>query len=212
MYLKLLLSFAYIGAFTFGGGYAMLPMFQRELVEKKEWLTEQEMADLFSISQCLPGIIAVNTAVFVGHRQKGITGGIVAAMGVVLPSLIVIMAIAAFLSNFADIPVVQNAFTGLRVCVSVLIVNAVLKLRKHSVIDLPTALIFIAVFLLSIFAILPVAALVAIAGVCGIAISMINKRFPPKDDQTPPDEESTPPEVKPTPPEVRPTPPEGGGE
>jgi len=187
MYLRLLLSFAYIGAFTFGGGYSMLPMFQRELVEKKEWLTEQEMADLFSISQCLPGIIAVNTAVFVGHRQKGIPGGIVAAIGVVLPSLIVIMAIAAFLSNFADIPVVQRAFTGLRVCVSVLIINAVLKLRKHSIIDLPTVIIFISVFLLSIFMVLPVVALVAIAGVSGIVISLLRKQIPPKSGGTPPD-------------------------
>jgi len=219
MYLKLLLSFAYIGAFTFGGGYAMLPMFQRELVEKKQWLTDEEITDLFSISQCLPGVIAVNTAVFVGHKQKGVSGGIVAAMGVVLPSLIIIMAIAAFLTSFADIPVVQNAFKGLRVCVSVLIINAVIKLRKNSVIDMPTVLIFVAVFLLSIYMILPVAALVAIAGVCGIAISMLHKRFPPKSEATPsdenkesPDEEPTPPKVRPTPPEVRPTPPEGGGE
>jgi len=205
MYLRLLLSFAYIGVFTFGGGYSMLPMFQRELVEKNEWLTEEEMTDLFSISQCLPGIIAVNTAVFVGYRQKGVPGGIAAAMGVVLPSLIVIMAVAAFLSNFADIPVVQRAFTGLRVCVSVLIINAVVNLRKHSVIDIPTVLIFIAVFLLSIYMLLPVAALVAIAGVCGIAISLLRKYMPPDDN-------SAPPEEKPTPPKERPTPPKGGGE
>ena len=158
----------------------MLPMFQRELVEKKEWLTNEEMTDLFSISQCLPGVIAVNTAVFVGHKQKGITGGIVAAMGVILPSLLIIMAIAAFLSNFADIPVVQKAFTGLRVCVSVLIINAVLKLRKHSVIDIPTVLIFIAVFFLSTYMILPVAALVAIAAVSGIVISLLRRPKPPE--------------------------------
>ena len=205
MYLRLLLSFAYIGAFTFGGGYAMLPMFQRELVEKKQWLTDVEMTDLFSIGQCLPGIIAVNTAVFVGHKQKGISGGIVAAMGVILPSLIVILAIAAFLSNFAEILVVQRAFTGLRVCVSVLIINAVLKLRKNSVIDIPTVFIFVAIFLLSIFMVLPVAALVAIAGVCGIAISMLCKRFPPGNEAVPQEEKSTPPEEKPTPPT-------GGGE
>ena len=172
----------------------MLPMFQRELVEKNKWLTEDEMTDIFSISQCLPGVIAVNTAVFVGHRQKGITGGIIAAMGVVLPSLIVIMAIAAFLSNFADIPVVQRAFIGLRVCVSVLIINAVINLRKHSVIDMPTVFIFIAIFLLSIFMILPVAVLIAIAGIIGIVISLLRKHITPKDDAAPADDGPAPPE------------------
>ena len=182
MYLKLLLSFSYIGAFTFGGGYAMLPMFQRELVEKRKWLTEGEMTDLFSVSQCLPGIIAVNTAVFVGFKHKGILGGIISVLGVVLPSVVVILVIAAFLSNFADILVVQKAFTGLRVCVSVLIINAVFKLRKHAIIDLPTAVIFIAVFLISVFMLLPVAALVALAGICGIVISLIRKGRPPEDN------------------------------
>jgi len=176
MYLKLLLSFSYIGMFTFGGGYAMLPMFQRELVEKNKWLTIEEMTDLFSISQCLPGIIAANTAIFVGYKHKGIPGGIVAAFGVVLPSLIVIMIIAAFISNFADYPVAQKAFFGLRVCVSVFIINAVFKLRKYALLDLPAVLIFIAVFLLSLFTPLPVAALVASAGVCGIIISLIRNR------------------------------------
>jgi len=182
MYLKLLLSFAYIGAFTFGGGYSMLPMFQRELVDKKKWLTVEELTDLFSISQCLPGIIAANTAIFVGYKHKGVMGGVAAASGVALPSVIVIMIIAAFLTNFVDIPIVQSAFTGLRVCVSVLIINAVLKLRKNSVVDLSSALIFIAIFLLAVYKVLPVALLVAIAGVFGIAISLIRERMTPRGD------------------------------
>jgi len=181
MYIKLLLTFSYIGAFTFGGGYAMLPMFQRELVEKKRWLTESEMTDLFSISQCLPGIIAVNTAIFVGYKQKGAFGGIVAALGVVLPSVIAITLIAAFLSNFAGIPAVQKAFTGLRVCVSVLIINAVFKLRKNAIVDIPSAGIFIAAFILAVLTSLPVALLIAIAGVCGIAVSMLRRRAPTDD-------------------------------
>ena len=182
MYLKLLLSFAYIGAFTFGGGYAMLPMFKRELVDKNGWLTEEELADLFSISQCLPGIIAVNAAVFVGHKHKGVSGSIAAALGVVLPSIIVIMCIAVFVSNFADIPLVQKAFTGLRICVSVLIINVIFNLRKHSIIDLPTTLIFIAIFVVSVFMLLPVAVLVALAGVTGIIISSLRNVTPPKGD------------------------------
>jgi len=177
MYIKLLLTFSYIGAFTFGGGYAMLPMFQRELVEKNKWVTEEEVTELFSISQCLPGIIASNTAVFVGYKLKGVLGGVVAAFGVVLPSLIVIMLIAAFLSNFADIGIVQKAFIGLRVCVSVLIINAVLKLRKHAIVDIPAAVIFIAVFVVSVLHSFPVALLVLSAGICGIVISLIRKRI-----------------------------------
>ena len=182
MYLKFLLTFAYIGAFTFGGGYSMLPMFQRELVEKNKWMTEDELTDIFSISQCLPGIIAANTAVFVGYKHKGILGGIVSALGVALPSIIIILIIATFLTNIVDIPIVQKAFIGLRVCVSILIINAVLRLRKNSIIDLPSVLIFLAVFLLAIFKVLPVAALVAIAGVFGIAISLVRKRLAPKED------------------------------
>jgi len=182
LYLKLLLSFAYIGAFTFGGGYSMLPMFQRELIDKNKWLTLEELTDIFSISQCLPGIIAANTAIFVGYKQKGILGGIVSALGVALPSIIVILVIASFLTNFVDIPIVQKAFTGLRVCVSVLIINAVLKLRKNSIVDLTAAAIFLAVFLLAVFKLLPVAVLVAAAGVFGIAISVLRKRLTPKGD------------------------------
>ena len=182
MYFKLLLSFSYIGAFTFGGGYSMLPMFQRELVEKNKWLTVEELTDIFSISQCLPGIIAANTAIFVGYKHKGIWGGIVSAFGVCLPSIIFILIIASFFTAFADIPVVQSAFTGLRVCVSVLIINAVLKLRKTSIVDLPSVLIFVTIFLLMVFKILPVAILVAIAGLFGIAISLLRSRFAPKGD------------------------------
>jgi len=155
----------------------MLPMFQRELSEKNKWVTEEEITDLFSIGQCLPGIIAANTAVFVGYKQKGVLGGVAAALGVVLPSLIIIMLIAAFLTNFAHIEIVQKAFIGLRVCVSVLIINAVLKLRKHALVDLAAGLIFIAVFLFSVFFSFPVALLVLSAGICGILISLIRKRL-----------------------------------
>ena len=155
----------------------MLPMFQRVLVEKNKWLTEDEVTDIFSISQCLPGIIAANTAIFVGHKHKGIPGGIVSAFGVVLPSLVIIMILAAFLTNFADIPAVQSAFTGLRVCVSVLIINAVIKLRKHSLVDLMTAVIFLIIFILSVYTVIPVAVLVIFAGIFGILITLARKKF-----------------------------------
>ena len=175
MHLKLFLSFAYIGAFTFGGGYSMLPMFQRELVEKNGWLTAAEMTEFFSISQCLPGVIAVNTSVFVGYRQKGVTGGIAAALGVASPSVIIILIIAAFITSFADMPLVQNAFAGLRVCVSVLILNTVIKLWKQAIADRLAILIFAAVFLFSVFSSLPAAIMIVAAGAAGIAISALRK-------------------------------------
>lgn len=157
----------------------MLPMFQRELVTKRSWLSEEEVTDLFSISQCLPGIIATNTAIFVGYKQKGVSGGITAALGIALPSIIIILLVAIFLANIAEIPAVQSAFTGLRIGVSVLIINAVFKLRKKAVVDLPAAAIFVAAFILSLYMFLPMAAIIAIGGVCGIAISTLRKRATP---------------------------------
>ena len=94
-------AFARIGGLTFGGGYAMLPMLQREVVERRGWATEEELADYYAIGQCTPGVIAVNTATFIGYRQAGVIGGIFATLGVVFPSLVIITVIAAFLTNFA---------------------------------------------------------------------------------------------------------------
>ena len=127
-YMELFMAFARVGVLTFGGGYAMLPILQREVAEKKNWVTEEELMDYYAIGQCTPGVIAVNTATFVGQKRKGIPGGIIATLGVVFPSLIIISVIAAFISNFSDMAVVQNAFAGIRACVCVLIFNAVLKL------------------------------------------------------------------------------------
>ena len=123
--LDLFLTFARIGGLTFGGGYAMLPMLQKEVVERRGWATNEELMDYYAIGQCTPGIIAVNTATFVGNRTRGAVGGVVATLGVVFPSLVIITIIAAFIRNFADLAVVKNAFAGIRVCVFVLILNAV---------------------------------------------------------------------------------------
>lgn len=149
IYLDLFLTFAKAGVCTFGGGYAMLPILQREVVQKKHWSTEEDLADYYAVGQCTPGIIAVNTATFVGVKQKGVLGGVVATLGVVLPSVIIITVIAAFLQNFSHIPAVAHAFAGIRACVCVLILQAVLKLRKASVKDAPSVLIFVIAFLAS---------------------------------------------------------------
>ena len=144
--ITLFLTFARIGGLTFGGGYAMLPMLQREIVERYHWATEEELADYYAIGQCTPGVIAVNTATFIGYRRRGVAGGVIATLGVAFPSLVIISIIAACLQNFAEYPAVQNAFAGISVCVCVLIFNAVLKLWKKSVVSCGTLGIFLAVF------------------------------------------------------------------
>ena len=150
LYLDLFLTFAKVGVCTFGGGYAMLPILQREIVEKKAWASDAELTDYFAIGQCTPGVIAVNTATFVGQKLRGISGGILATLGVVFPSVIIILIIAAFLQNFAEYPVVVHAFAGVRACVCALILSSVLKLRKSSIIDKPTTVIFLIVAVLAV--------------------------------------------------------------
>jgi len=154
----------------------MLPMFQRDLVEKKGWLTETEMTDFFSVSQCLPGIIAVNTSVFVGHKQSGHRGGIAAAIGMVFPSVAIILIIAAFITRFSDVPAVQHAFAGIRICVCVLIVNTVAKLWKSAIIDKVSLAIYAAVFAVSVFTAFPVAVLIVAAGIVGIGVMALRRR------------------------------------
>ena len=142
---ELFWTFAKMGAVTFGGGYAMLPILQREVVEKRNWATEEEVMDYYAVGQCTPGIIAVNVATFIGQKLRGVSGGIVATLGIVFPSLVIISILAGLIQNFAHIPVVMNAFAGIQVCVCVLIFNAVRKLLKKSVVDRRTAVIFLAV-------------------------------------------------------------------
>lgn len=143
--LSLFLTFAKMGVMTFGGGYAMLPILQREVVESKRWATEEEIVDYFAIGQCTPGIIAVNTATFIGQKKRGAAGGIAATLGVIFPSLVIISILAGLITNFSHLIWVKNAFAGIQVCVCVLIFNAVMKLLKKSVVDKRTAVIFVLV-------------------------------------------------------------------
>lgn len=146
-YWELFCTFFRMGAFTFGGGYAMLPMIEREIVQKKKWATSQEVMDYFAIGQCTPGVIAVNTSTFIGYKIKGTKGGIVATCGFVAPSLVIIMLIAAFMTNFSYLKVVQSAFWGIRACVCVLMINSIKKMIKGGVVDYLTAIIFVGSFL-----------------------------------------------------------------
>ena len=143
--LSLFLSFARVGVMTFGGGYAMIPILEREIVDKQGWASSEELMDYYAVGQCTPGVIAVNTATFIGYKTAGVPGGIAATLGVVFPSFIIIMLIAGILTNFAEIPAVKSAFAAIRVCVCVLIFNAVMKLWQGAVKD--RAALFLLVFL-----------------------------------------------------------------
>ncbi len=176
-YIKLFFTFAKIGLFTFGGGYAMLPLLQRELVEKNKWAEDEELMDYFAIGQCTPGIIAVNTATFVGYKRKGIAGGIFATLGLVFPSLVIIMIIAAFLKSFADLTVVGHALRGINAGVCALIFDAVIKLTGKSVIDRYTLIIFLLVFFVSLLTGFSTILLVILSGLAGYIVCKIRAKL-----------------------------------
>lgn len=145
--LEIYVLFFKMSALTFGGGYAMLPLLNREIAQKRNWLNENEILDFYAVSQGLPGIIAVNVSIFIGKKQRGFWGGVSGALGMVSPCLIVITGIAAFLSNFQDLVYVKHAFSGITICVGALIASTVFDLIKKSVKDPLTLFVFVLVFL-----------------------------------------------------------------
>jgi len=148
--LELFISFAKIGIMTFGGGLAMLPMFERELIDKKRWITKETLMDYYAISQCTPGVIAVNVATFVGKKEKGFWGALVATIGVVFPSIVIITILAMFFTNFSSIELVKHAFAGARVGVCVLVLNAVIKLGKSCLKNTVAIVLYIVISIVSI--------------------------------------------------------------
>ncbi|MBQ3755952.1 MAG: chromate transporter [Oscillospiraceae bacterium] len=174
--LSLFLSFARVGVLTFGGGYAMIPILEREIVDRQGWASSEELMDYYAVGQCTPGVIAVNTATFIGYKVAGNLGGVAATLGVVFPSLVIITLIAGILTNFADIPAVKSAFSAIRVCVCVLIFNAVLKLWKSAVKDRPALVIFILVLGLSMFFNISPVVFVLFCGAAGIALTRLGLR------------------------------------
>ena len=146
-YVQLFTTFFKIGLFTFGGGMSMLPMLQKELVESKKWLTDEEILNYFAIGQCTPGIIAVNVATFCGYKRAGLSGAIVSTAGIVVPSWIVITIIAGSISRFSEIVWIQRAMKGVYVAVAALLVRAVFTLGKKIITDGVTAAIAVGAFL-----------------------------------------------------------------
>lgn len=173
---RLYTAFFKIGLFTFGGGYAMLPMIEKEVVEKNKWATLEEVMDYFAIAQCTPGVIAVNTATFIGHKNRGVLGGIVATLGVVTPSVIIISLIATVLNSVYQNPVVKSAFKGIGVAVCAILVQAVLKIGKSGIVDKFTALVAAIAFLLSMFLNISTIVIIVIAGIAGIFYKYLHSK------------------------------------
>lgn len=166
--IDLFLTFARIGGFTFGGGYAMLPMIQKEIVEHKKWASEEDVLNYYAIGQSTPGVIAVNTATFIGYQQKGIWGAIFATLGVISPAIIIITIIAAFIRNFLEYEIVGYALGGINVAVAVLIVSAVINLWKKGVKKLFGICMFAFGFLVAVLTNWSPVVVVITAIICGI--------------------------------------------
>lgn len=173
--LDLYLTFTKIGLFTFGGGYAMLPLLEREVVENKKWATHDEILDYYAIGQSTPGIIAVNTATFCGYSQAGNLGGIIASLGFITPSIIIILIIANFLENFSHIVWIQHAFAGIRIGVSALVFYSVLKMvKKNARTPLKFAIFLLTFVAIGFLQISPVIIVVSV-GIFGILLGKAGK-------------------------------------
>ena len=176
-YLSILWAFLNIGIFTFGGGYAMIPVVERELIKKRNWISMDEVMECYTIAQITPGLIGVNLSTFVGYKRKGVLGGILATLGFILPGATLITAAALFISNLADIPAVRHAFAGIRIAVGALILDTVTKLVKGVFKEIKSLIIYIIVFTVSVlpsgtvpaFIKSPVS-LVLVSGVAGLFI------------------------------------------
>ena len=140
---ELYTSFFKIGISTFGGGYAMLPILEREAVDKKGWISVTEMMDYYAISQCTPGIIAINTSTYIGYKVASVFGGVSAALGMISPSILIILILAGLIQRFSALPLVESAFSGIQIAVAVIILNAVVKMLKNSIVDKITVGIFV---------------------------------------------------------------------
>lgn len=167
---QLYFAFLRIGGLTFGGGLTMLPMLKFELVEKKNWITEEELLDCYAVGQCTPGIIAINTATFVGFKKKGVLGGIFSTLGMVTPSLVIITILAASLSNFLDNVWVQHALMGIRGVVCALMFNTVINLAKKSLVNIFTCIVCGVVLVICLLTSIPTVLIVIVCAVIGICM------------------------------------------
>lgn len=171
--LELFFVFMKIGSVAFGGGYAMLPILQKEFVEKRAWATDQELVDYFAVGQCTPGVIAVNVSTFIGYKRMGVIGGIIATLGFVTIPIVLLLIIAAFLSHFSEYAIVKNAFAGIRVVVCILILNAIERLWKKSIVNKKALVLFGVIFILTVFTSISPAILVISSAIIGIILCQL---------------------------------------
>lgn len=168
--MDLYLTFFRIGILTFGGGLTMLPLLKYELVETKKWISEEKLLDCYAIGQCTPGIIAVNTATYVGYLKSGVFGGIIATLGMVSPSVIIITLVALFLQNFMEFAIIQHALMGIRGAVCALMLNTVWSLAKKSLTSYVNVVICAVALLLALLTEIPTILIIILAGVSGVVI------------------------------------------
>lgn len=174
--LDLYISFFKIGGLTFGGGLAMLPMLKREVVERHGWVTEEEVLDMYAIGQCTPGIIAVNTATYVGYKEGGFAGGLCATFGVITPSVVIICLVASILKNFIHLPAVLHALAGIRIAVCALMIQTVITMARKGIVDKLGILLFLSAFLLACFSPVPTAVIIILSAFAGIIAKKVKRR------------------------------------
>jgi chromate transporter len=187
-YLEIFFAFLKMGCFAFGGGYAMVPLVERELIKKRGWTNLDEVIEWYTIAQITPGIIAVNLSTFVGYKRKGILGGILATIGFVLPGVSLIVAAALLLNNFADNAIVKHAFAGIRIAVGALILDTVIRLVKGFAKDIKNLVIYVIVFFILVFPLIPgliksPVLLVLASGLVGLFIYRGKKSAAPENNE-----------------------------
>ena len=172
----LLLAFFKIGAFTFGGGLAMMPMMQRELIQNRHWITEDELIDYYAVGQSTPGIVAANVATFVGYKQFGVIGGILATLGVVTPSLIIIMLLATFINSINEYPLVQKALKGINVAVAALLTQVIVNFSKKTIKTLINVLFMLSTFIMVFVFKIPSFFIILLGIAIGVIMTLINTK------------------------------------
>ena len=174
--LNLYSSFAKIGTFTIGGGLAMMPMMQAELIEKRKWITDEELIDYYAVGQSTPGIVAVNVATFVGYKQMGIIGGIFATLGMVTPSLVIIMILASLINSINDFPIIQKALKGINVAVAALLTSTIINFMKKTIKKFTNAIFMLISFLLVFVLKLPSFWIILFALLIGVVLTYKEKK------------------------------------
>ena len=169
-------SFAKIGTFTIGGGLAMMPMMQSELIEKRKWITDEELIDYYAVGQSTPGIVAVNVATFVGYKQMGIVGGIFATLGMVTPSLVIIMILASLINSINDFPIIQKALKGINVAVAALLTSTIINFMKKTIKKFTNAIFMMISFLLVFVFKLPSFWIILFALLIGVVLTYKEKK------------------------------------